>query len=714
MKKHILILLQILVSFLLIQSCKNKTIEFAEKFEDVSLEFNSFFDKTDFTNINFNQTLTICSLPLSQKDVSYFLDPISQPEKLPLAIIVSEELKTPIFVSLLFANMLDTSCEKTKCSFGTNQISYNIEKEEKNIQEGYKKEILKINTDRGNITITKYINPLTTEIVANISVELENKVENIKFASKITQAGETVETYEVENIVFQNGTKCRSKTKIYGGQREINISLVSPEGKQNFYGYIKKVKGCQQKPVMNLSSRFGLIDIGSECDFIFPTSNIEFFSLLIKNRAENFDDFSISLLEKLSQKFEILTEELNLIKFAKLVNDLSQSFSIIKMMYDQNFQESISLKIQEAEKLLGGIKIAIPNRLKLKFSEDFSIEITKPVNEPSLLFLELYIQILKVIFLYIRSLDLNLPENLKNQIINEIQQKISLKMSDKMEILAKSLEGSKSFLMTSDDYRREIAFLGIKRLVEIFLEFLSKIQNYSFGVFAKDASGIYIQTQKGKFYFSPIPKYPDVITQILQGGVNYNENWQIQLFMRFLEDFIRKFYISGEGESETLEFIIYILNKINTNYHSIGYVDFPKIFFSNLREIFPAWTKDGKLAIEWDCAFPERLTCNAEVFDREHFSSQLIFSEPITENITVWDYKFPQDSIRTRFPYIIYKEPSFFGAIRINLIELGDNNLISKVCGVYIDPLLRSNYLPQGKEGICILNLWIAYLTREN
>jgi hypothetical protein len=78
------------------------------------------------------------------------------------------------------------------------------------------------------------------------------------------------------------------------------------------------------------------------------------------------------------------------------------------------------------------------------------------------------------------------------------------------------------------------------------------------------------------------------------------------------------------------------------------------------------------------------------------------------------DYKFPQDSIRTRFPYIIYKEPSFFGAIRINLIELGDNNLISKVCGVYIEPILLSDYLPQGKEGICILNLWIAYLTREN
>ncbi len=701
------ILLQILV--LLVESCKNKKVEFAEKFEDVSLEFDSLFEKKDFANIDFNQVLTLCSLPLSQKDVSYFLDPTSPPENLPLAIIVSEEIKTPIFASLLFANMAELPCEKTKCSFRTNQISYNIEKEEKNIQEGYKKQIIKINTDRGNITIKKYINPLTTEIVANILVELEKKVENIRFASKITQIGETVETYEVENIVFQNGIGCRSKTKIYGGQREVNISLVSFEGKQRFNGYIKKIKGCQQKPSIT-----GLIDIGSECDFIFPTSNIEFFSLLIKNRAENFDNFYISLLEKLSEKFEILAEELLLIKFAKTISELSQSFSIIKMIYDQNFQESISSKIQEAEGLLDRIKIAIPNRLKLKFSEDFSIEITKPVNEPSLLFLKLYIQILKVILLYIRSLDLNLPENLKNQIVNEIQQKTSLKMSDKMEILSRSLNESKNFLMTSDNYKREIAFMGIKRLIEIFLDFLSKIQNYSIGVFAKDSSGLYIQTQKGKFYFSSLPEHPDVITQILQGGVNYNANWKIQLFMRFLEDFIRKIYTSGEGKNETIEFILYILNKVNTNYHLIEYIDFAKIFFSNLREIFPAWTKEGKFAIEWECAFPESITCNAEVFDKEHFSSELIFSEPITENISIWNYKFPQDSIKTRFPYIIYKDPSFFGAIRINLMELGNNNLISRVCGIYIDPLLQSSYQPQGKEGICILNLWIAYLTREN
>ncbi len=712
MKKLISILLQILVFFLpLVESCENKTIEFAEKFEDVSSEFDSLFEKTDFinTNIDFSQTLTLCSLPLSQKDLTYFLDPISQPENLPLAIIISEELKTPIFASLLFANMADIPCEKTNCSFRTNQISYNIEKEEKNIQEGYKKEIIKINTYRGNITIRKYINPSKTEIVANISVELEEKVENIKFASKITQIGETVETYEVENIVFQNGISCRSKTKIYGDQREVNIRLVSLEGKQKFQGYIKKIKGCQQKP-----SIIGLIDIGSECDFIFPTSNIEFFSLIIKNRAENFDDFYISLLEKLSGKFEILAEELLLIKFAKAISDLSQSFSIIKMMYDQNFQESISSKIQDAERLLAGIKIAIPNRLKLKFSEDFSIEITKPVNEPSLLFLKLYIQILKIIFLYIRSLDLNIPENLKNQIINEIQQKKSLKMSDKLEILSSSLNESNSFLMTSDNYRREIAFMGIKKLIEIFLDFLSKIQNYSIGVFAKDSSGLYIQTQKGKFYFSSPPKYPDAITQILQGGINYNANWQIQLFMRFLEDFLRKIYISGEGKNETIEFILYILNKVNTNYSLIEYIDFPKVFFSNLREIFPAWTKDGKFAIEWECIFPESITCNAEVFDKEHFSSELIFSEPITENISIWNYKFPQDSIKTRFPYIIYKDPSFRGAIRINLIELGNNNLITKVCGIYIDPILQSRYQPQGKEGICILNLWIAYLTREN
>jgi hypothetical protein len=192
MGKHRLLysltIVAIFITFSLHSGCKKQRIEFAEKFEDVSSEFDSAFEKSDFVNIEFAQTLTLCPIPLSQKDVLSFLDPASQPEKIPLAIIISEELKTPFLTSLIFSNMLDIPCKERKCSFKAKEISYNIEKEEKNIQEGYKKEVIKINTDKGKITITKYTKPLTNEIVENISVELENqKKENIKFASKITE-----------------------------------------------------------------------------------------------------------------------------------------------------------------------------------------------------------------------------------------------------------------------------------------------------------------------------------------------------------------------------------------------------------------------------------------------------------------------------------------------------------------------------------------------
>jgi hypothetical protein len=707
------------IIFSLHSGCKKEKIEFAEKFEDVSSEFDFEFEKSDFANINFAQTLTLCPIPLSQKDVLFFLDPASQPEKIPLAIIISEELKTPFLPSLIFSNMLDIPCKERKCSFKAKEISYNIEREEKNIQEGYKKEVIKINTDKGKVTITKYTKPFTNEIVENISVELENqKKENIKFASKITEIEGEIKTYMVKIIAFQDKVQdnvqdrfyCKSEIKIYVDQRQVSISLISNEGKQNFYGYIKQRKDCPQKPDVNISSSFGLIETEQKCDFLFPTSNIEFFSSIVKTKAESFDEFYIDLLEKISNKFKIFTQELYLIKLAKELNGLAQSFSIIKIMYDQSFSESIYEKIQNVEKILDQIKVAIPHKIKLQFSYEFLIEITEPVNEPTIIFLKTYIQALKTILSYIKSLDLNLPESLKNQILNEIRQKQSLRMSEKMSILLRSLEGSKSFLMTSEKTARENAFSELKKLAEIFLKFISKIQNYDFGVFAKDEKGAYIQTQKGKFYF-PIPKYPDVITQMFEGGVYYYST-NYQLFMRFLQDFLWKIYSAGEGKNDFLDFILYILNKINTNYHLIVYIDLPKIFFSDLRKILPAWTKD-KFAIEWDCSFPEKITCDGEIYDSEHFSAELIFSEPITENITTWNFKFPKDNLKTRFPYIIYKEPSFFGALRINLVDLGNMDLISKVCGTYIPPLQQYEYTPQGKEGICILNLFVAYLTRE-
>jgi uncharacterized protein YqgV (UPF0045/DUF77 family) len=710
----------IFITFSLHSGCKKQRIEFAEKFDDVSSEFDSAFEKSDFVNIEFAQTLTLCPIPLSQKDVLFFLDPASQPEKIPLAIIISEELKTPFLTSLIFSNMLDIPCqERRKCSFKAKEISYNIEKEEKNIQEGYKKEVIKINTDKGKITITKYTKPFTNEIVENISVELENqKKENIKFASKITEIEGEIKTYMIKIIAFhekvqdnvQDRFYCKSEIKIYVDQRQVSISLISNEGKQNFYGYIKQRNDCPQKPDVSMSSGFGLIETGQKCDFLFPTSNIEFFSSIVKTKAESFDEFYIDLLEKIGNKFEIFTQELYLIKLAKELKVLAQSFSIIKIMYDQSFSESIYEKIQNVEKILDQIKVAIPHKIKLQFSDNFLIEITKPVNEPTIIFLKTYIQALKTILSYIKSLDLNLPESLKNQILNEIRQKQSLRMSEKTSILLRSLEGSKSFLMTSEKTARENAFSELKKLAEIFLKFISKIQNYDLGVFAKDEKGTYIQTQKGKFYFS-IPKYPDVITQILEGGVYYYST-NYQLFMRFLQDFLWKIYSAGEGKDDFLDFILYILNKINTNYHLIVYIDLPKIFFSDLRKILPAWTKD-KFAIEWECSFPEKITCDGEIYDSEHFSAELIFSEPITENITTWNFKFPKDNLKTRFPYIIYKEPSFFGALRINLVDLGNMNLISKVCGTYIYPLQQYEYTPQGKEGICILNLFVAYLTRE-
>jgi hypothetical protein len=708
------------IIFSLHSGCKKQRIEFAEKFEDVSSEFDFAFEKSELANIDFTQTLTLCPIPLSQKDVLSFLDPASQPEKIPLAIIISEELKTPFLTSLIFSNMLDIPCQERKCSFKAKEISYNIEKEEKNIQEGYKKEVIKINTDKGKITITKYTKPLTNEIVENISVELENqKKENIKFASKITEIEGEIKTYMGKIIAFQDKVQdnvqdrisCKSEIKIYGDQKQVSISLISNEGKQNFYGYIKQRKDCPQKPDVSMSSSFGLIETEQKCDSLFPTSNIEFFSSIVKTKAESFDEFYIDLFEKISNKFEIFTQELYLIKLAKELKEVSQSFSIIKIMYDQSFSESIYEKIQNVEKILDQIKVAIPDKIKLQLSDNFLIEITKPVNEPTIIFLKTYIQALKTILSYIKSLDLNLPESLKNQILNEIRQKQSLRMNEKMSILLRSLEGSKSFLMTSEKTARENAFSELKKLVEIFLKFISKIQNYDFGVFAKDEKGTYIQTQKGKFYF-PIPKYPDVITQMFEGGINYSANWQIQLFMRFLQDFLWKIYSAGEGKNDFLDFILYILNKINTNYHLIVYIDLPRIFFSDLREILPAWTKD-RFAIEWECSFPEKITCDGEIYDSEHFSAELIFSESITENITTWNFKFPKDNLKTRFPYIIYKEPSFFGALRINLVDLGNMNLISKVCGTYIPPLQQYEYTPQGKEGICILNLFVAYLTRE-
>ena len=106
-----------IITFSLHSGCKKQRIEFAEKFDDVSLEFDFEFEKSELANINFAQTLTLCPIPLSQKDVLFFLDPASQPEKIPLAIIISEELKTPFLTSLIFSNMLDIPCKERKCSF---------------------------------------------------------------------------------------------------------------------------------------------------------------------------------------------------------------------------------------------------------------------------------------------------------------------------------------------------------------------------------------------------------------------------------------------------------------------------------------------------------------------------------------------------------------------------------------------------------------------
>lgn len=703
-------------------SCsKRKSFEFALKFEDIKEEFEEKFEKaSDTLTIKLEDIFQNCIIPLYPNDSTY-ISSIPQKNKAPLTFHL-ERFGFDLAESFFLSHFLE-ECQNKTCQLAKDKTNYDVKEERKKLQEGYEKSKIEINSQRGNIIIDVFYPPMQTQAVSIISIESasEKKV-SFKFASSITLEKAGTNITELESVVIyqpegegEKKISCYSKTKITGDTRNLEIKLVKGNEKNFVQGYIKSEKDCPQKPFIYLSSKEEIFASEPKilCDSFLPTSSLEILALKIKEKAEE-DNSYLEILEKISDKFEVMRNELNFIKISNNINEIFRNLSIIRMLFDDEYFDSITQKIYITQEMIKRTNFSIHSKLKIQLSENFSIDITYPVNPSTIMFFDLIFQFLTSVVDYILSLERYLPENTKNLIVQRIGNE-NLTKKEMMEVLISALNASRSFLRTKDEEKRKKALYELENATSRITDFIYQAQKEKVGLIKAKYNSvligdkILISSETANYLF----KTP--ITRIFHEFVEQKDLYPILFLIRDV--------INGLKENGKNPLILDIIEKIyrKSNYN-VFRINFGKIILTDLREILPAWTKDGYFAMEWECKtanlsppisaknfFPENITCEGEIEDSPHFTQNFEFSEEITDSITQNPFspQLQKDNIKTRYPYIIFREPSFSGGLELNVSALPNQYFCQN------ETTKDSFFLPQGKEGICYLIYTISFLLSE-
>jgi hypothetical protein len=704
-------------------SCsKKKNLEFALKFEDIKQELEEKFEKADETlAIKLEDIFQNCLIPLYPTDSTY-ISSIPQKNKAPLTFHL-EKFGFDLAESFFLSHFLE-ECQTNTCQLAKDKTNYDIKEERKKLQEGYEKSKIEINSQRGNIIIDAFYPPIPTQVVSIISIEsASEKKASFKFASSITLEKPGANIVELESVVIyqpegegEKKISCYSKTKITGETRNLEIKLVKGNKKNFVQGYIKSEKDCPQKPFIYLSSNEEIFASEAQnlCDSFLPTSSLEILALKIKEKAEE-DNTYLEILEKISDKFQVMQNELNFIKISNNINEIFQNLSIIRMLFDDEYFNSITQKIYATRDMLKRANFSIHSKLKIQLSENFSVDITYTVNPSTIMFFDLIFQYFSAAVDYISSLERDLPENTKNLIVQRIRNE-NLTKKEMMNILVSALNASRSFLKTKDEEKRKKALYELENATSRITDFIYQAQKEKVGLIkAKNNSvligdKILISSETSNYLF----KTP--ITEIFH---NFVEHKDLYPFLFLVKDVI--YGLMSEENKNTL--ILDITEKIiKKSYYNVFRINLGKIILADLREILPAWTKDGYFAMEWECKianlsppisaenlFPENITCEGEIEDSPHFTKNFEFSEEITDSITQNPFfpQLPKDNILTRYPYIIFREPSFSGGLELQVSALPNQYFCQS------ETTKNFFFSPQGKEGICYLIYTLSFLLSE-
>ncbi len=743
--------------FLVVGCSEPPVVKFPLRFYEIKEEFNRLERETEegeVLKINFQDTLTLCFLPLTKEDVG-ILTSVENPERIPLAFYIKETAGIPMRISVMLSRVFpDADCTKQRCLVDDRIIKMQISEKREKLAEGFLLLEREISSTYGTISIRSFALPSqpisqtqnnasppssptsTTTTSSSLIKELISQVrtdeEDFTFAMSVSEAGEVVKVESV--IISQKKPSCYSELIIKGKTRDVGITVVHGEKKNKFTGRIRmKSAGeeCPQKPDTNISSSLELEEYGKMCDRVVPTSNIELFALRLKELAEKeLKDIWIAKLEKISEQFGFFPNELSAIKLFRRIRDAQKKISRkILFLQDSEIKEIID-ELESISAELEGVGYSVVSRILLQLSDNFSLVITSPLNRASFLFLKSFIKLEIALLTFLLSLDRELDDTTRGIIIGNLDRNNSTENFLKQVVFA--LEKSERFLETKDpEIRKKAVELLKKSLVEFAEILLYEAGKSSIGFISTPEGGNipYIETEAGRTSLFPsgLVKrlfYPESITKIFSGFIEHKELFAPVGFIYGIASALLKSAGKNEEDFPSILLLKRIWERAGANLFK---ANIKKILEGNIRDFLPAWKKGegnrsaGQFWFEWECLlqgepftseefFPEKITCEGEVGDFPHFTEEIVFGEPITEGLTENPFSptgLEKDGVKTRFPYFIPKDPTFGGNLLVRLSFRFGNSPCGKPRGFLF-------FLPDGKEGICEFSKFFSLLTTDS
>lgn len=645
-------------------SCSDKRIiQFAKKFEEVKSEFQKKYDQADTNfDIDFKDLTSRCAIPYSTGEFEYFLDPISNPQKISVAIFINRELKIPFIMSLILKDILNSECNEAECKLGENKtIKHKAEIEERKIQEEFILRKIKFQSEYADIEAKSYYSTKTSEAVSEIKIALEDGyTENITYSSKITQS-EGEKTIEI--ILESENSACYTRVSFIGDNtRRFQIFVLEGNKYQKFSGELERNPLCPQKPKGNINKSIEAEEIGDKCDSIFESSNIEFLLKKIQEKAEK-DDYWFNHLKNIGENYGLFGNEIKIIEFSRIIKNITDEVNF-GLIYEgkEKIRELISKSDESLEKLKN-INVAFPNNLEIYLMPGFVLPASYQVNQTEKLFFESAIYFIRFLLVYLESLNLNLEQNTRNSILNTIRASQNLRMKDKVELFVKSVKKSSGeFLTTENKDKRREAY-------ELFKSSLTKIIEFS--------KSLTLDGKTGFFRFVPnMPKIPESITYVVDNSTDHKT---LSSYLEIISSFLKTLYEYSGNEHG---FLTYLFDKVSGNwFYNLFEINIKKLIEGNLRQMLPAmYSEKDNFIIEWECngpiysyqMFPESITCTDEILtDSKHFYGPQFISNGIeTMPNPFYNKGIRENGITTRFPHIFFLDPTFDNSIIIKRWEI--------------------------------------------
>lgn len=692
-KKHSVLLIPFYLLSLfflcLFSSCRKfQVVEFAKKFGEIERSFkNSYWHHKDRLDIAFKEVLSYCVVPYSIYDLKFMSDPISDIYNISAAMFLSKRLNIPIPLAFSLKDLLDFRCNESGCRISeTSSISHKVHYSEKRVQENYVIRMITAETGFVEVKIKAHVPPYPGEMVLEIDVRGEDGYkESLTYALSITESnGLRVARF----IWFSSEISCYSVIVFRGDiQRNFELFVFNNRGSEKFFGSVERDPSCPQRPKGKIDRLYGIENIERDCSSLFESSNIEFlFSRILEEEGSNGVWFPY--LKRISEDLKIFEDEIRLSYLIKEFNSITAALLFTILFESEKIQTNL-LRLDKIEDELKKIKIAFPKKLYLNVFSDFQVPITHSVGETEKLFLEFYIELLRFVLLYLDSLELTLDETTKNQVLNKIRSSEYITLKDKVELISRALKSSPTFLSTR-------SMEGRKESYEHFKKALIKLYEFSHSVGVPQKTGFF------KFA-GGIPRIPSGLTEIVDDFVDHKD---LTYYLGVVSSLLKSIYRYSEAQEG---FIVYLLDKFSEGWQYNAFaLNVKRLILADLRRILPAMYEDkDNFIIEWECGgiiysyerFPESITCEEEPVDTNHFFIQKrIYINGITGPNPFYGVGLGEDGFRTRFPYILFPDPSFSESLQIKRTD------IFKGCQVG-DERYRN---------LCILLELIAFLTAEN